>query len=372
MTASTAFGAYQAKRHFGSLDGLRCLCIVMVLWHHNVPIFGPDPDMPRLLTRGFTGVDFFFVLSGYLITTLLLREEDRNGRFSLTGFYWRRFLRIIPLYFLVVTLVAIWWIGVRGQEQWLAQLPYYYVFLANFVEPDIPLLAPTWSLSVEEQYYLIWPGILLLLTAVRLRLALLLAVILLALLVTEEILPQIEPVPANDVAEFILPMTSYSAILIGSMTGLLLHRQAGFTLAWRLLGARATPIVLFAALCVFWHFSPVDLRGWPNLVMHLLMAAILASLVLREDSYAAPVLKLRPIVRIGVISYGLYLWHLIGRHIGVEFAAALGLEGQGAAWAAMPVYVAASIVIAEISFRYYESYFLAMKTRKTKKGPVSG
>ena len=108
-----AFQAYQDVRYFGSLDGLRCLCILMVLWHHSP---ANEPYLPTLFSRGFTGVNFFFVLSGYLITTLLLREEARKGRFSLTGFYRRRALRILPVYFLAVTVSAVFWIGIRGQD----------------------------------------------------------------------------------------------------------------------------------------------------------------------------------------------------------------------------------------------------------------
>ncbi len=93
------YDAYLRRRHFGSLDGLRALCIGAVLWHHS-PLM--DPASPvQLLTRGFTGVDMFFVLSGFLITTLLLREEQATGRISLSAFYWRRALRILPGYLLL-------------------------------------------------------------------------------------------------------------------------------------------------------------------------------------------------------------------------------------------------------------------------------
>lgn len=157
-----AFKAYRDTTRFGSLDGLRFLCILAVLWHHS-PLTPIYLDQLQLAGRGFAGVDFFFVLSGFLITTLLLREEAEKGGFSLRGFYWRRILRIVPVYFLVVTLVAVYFIGWKGQGQWSELLPYYYLFLSNFLVGDIPLLDPTWSLAVEEQYYLIWPLTLLIL-----------------------------------------------------------------------------------------------------------------------------------------------------------------------------------------------------------------
>ncbi|MEE4135728.1 MAG: acyltransferase [Desulforhopalus sp.] len=159
-TSRPEYHVYRSIRHFGSLNGLRFFCIFAVLWHH-APIWTSMQDAPVLLQRGFLGVDFFFVLSGFLITTLLLREEDQNGRFSLKGFYWRRCLRIVPVYFLVVTLLAVYFIGVKGQSEYLELLSFYYLFLSNLLIGDIPILAPTWSLSVEEQYYLVWPLLLL-------------------------------------------------------------------------------------------------------------------------------------------------------------------------------------------------------------------
>lgn len=360
--SSEAYQRYRDRRYFGSLDGLRCFCILLVLWHHRPMLFPEGTDLPMILTRGFTGVDFFFVLSGFLITTLLLREEERDGRFSLRGFYRRRILRIIPLYFLVITLCAIWWIGVRGQAEWWPYLPFYYAFLSNFMEVDIPLLAPTWSLSVEEQYYMLWPAALLLIPALRWRLPLVLGLLAVIYASAQGLLPQAQVI-RTDIVDIRLPDPAYGAILIGSLMALVLHHPKGFARLWPVLGHPMAPLGLFLALIVAWQALPGILLGWPGLVMHLLMAAVLASIVLREDHVLAPVLRWRPIARLGVISYGLYLWHLIGRHVGVEVASGLGLDGVIAGWVALPIYVLATIVVAEISFRWFESYFLRLKTK---------
>lgn len=367
MPASAAYEAYREKRFFGSLDGLRCLCIFLVLWHHRPVLFPEGTELPMILTRGFTGVDFFFVLSGYLITTLLLREEERDGRFSISGFYKRRLLRIVPLYFLVVTLCALWWIGARGQGEWWAYLPYYYLFLANFLENDIPLLAPTWSLSVEEQYYMIWPALMLLIPALTWRVPLVIAATLLIYAAAGGLLPTAEIFKTSE-ATIKLPDPAYGAILLGALMALILHHPRGFAVIWQGLGHRATPLVLFVALVVAWQVLPGMLLGWPSLVMHLLMAGILASIVMREDHMLAPVLQFRPFARVGEISYGLYLWHLIGLHIGNEVAGALGFVGTTAGWVALPIYLAASIVIAELSFRWFESYFLRLKNKSPQSG----
>lgn len=369
QSAETAFEDYRKRRYFGSLDGLRCFCILLVLWHHRPVLFPPGTDLPMILNRGFTGVDFFFVLSGFLITTLLLREEARDGRFSLAGFYRRRILRIVPIYFLVVTLAAVWWIVVRGQDQWLAHLPYYYLFFANFLSGDIPFLAPTWSLSVEEQFYMIWPLLMLALPLARWRVPVLLLLIGLIYASAQGILPR-PTLYQNPPLTIFLPDPSYGALLLGALMAITLNHPKGFAALWGLLGRRETPLVLVGLLCVAWQLLPPVLLGWPSLVMHTLMVLILASIAMREDHILAPVLRLKPIARIGAISYGLYLWHLFGLDFGGRVSAALGFEGLLANWVTLPMYLVASVALAELSFRYFESYFLKLRYPKEKRAPA--
>lgn len=359
--ARAARQAYLDRSYFASLNGLRFLCILAVLWHHS-----PGNGMiqaPQLLQRGFVGVDFFFVLSGFLITTLLLREERRSGRISLGAFYRRRALRILPAYFLLVTLMAIYWIGVKGQHELLGMVPYYYAFLANFLKGDIPLLSITWSLSVEEQYYLLWPALLTILPlAIRLRaglLALLIGLCLLGMLGLADWLdlPRLETRHAS----FALPAMSYMAILCGSLLAVLLHMRAGFAGLWRLCAWRGAPLAWLAGLLAYLQLAPANLLGWPALGMDVLMALCLASLVVREDHALRPALTFAPVARIGEVSYGLYLYHLIGLHIANQAMAQAGLTGPEAGWAVTLIYPLVSILIAEASFRSLERYFLSLK-----------
>lgn len=359
------FDAYRAQRVFGSLNGLRFICIVMVLWHHGT-IWGQMEDPALLLTRGFAGVDFFFVLSGYLITTLLLREESRNGWFSIVDFYRRRALRILPVYMLSVSLISFWWIVVRGQDELIAKLPYYYFFGANFLIEDIPLLSPMWSLAVEEQYYLVWPALLFVVPTLRARAVLLTVLIAVCVAAAGRILPEIEPFPPTDVARFVLPTSSYAAILIGSGTALVLHHKSSFGLAWTIVGRRWAAVFALAATMLSMQLLPPVLMGWPNLIVHGLMAMTVAALVAREDHAAAKALTKGFVSRVGQISYGIYIWHLLGLHLGNEVAAGLGLEGWVGAWVAMIVYLVASFAIAEISFRFFESWFLRLKSRRSR------
>jgi peptidoglycan/LPS O-acetylase OafA/YrhL len=354
--ASGAYRDYIGRTRFGSLDGLRFLCIAAVLWHH-APWWTSMVEPPTITERGFVGVDFFFVLSGYLITTLLLRETRERGSFSLTGFYWRRALRILPVYFFVVTVIAIYMIGVKGRTEFLQILPYYYVFLSNFLVEHITLLQPTWSLAVEEQYYLVWPLVLALLPR-----KLILPVLTLAIAVNVLIImgafggsaPELGPL------RFALPNATYAPILIGSALALLLDKPAVFGALWPVLGRKAAAPVAFGLLLVLLETLPGDLRGLPNLALHLTMAVALACLVMREDHHLAPFLRWRPVARMGEISYGIYLYHLIGLHFATVGLTAAGVTSGPVV---LVVYSAVSFVIADISDRTLERFFRGFRNR---------
>lgn len=359
LSGDAAFQAYRDLARFSCLDGVRFIAIVAVLWHHSA-VPGALENAPMILRRGFMGVDFFFVLSGFLITTLLLREAARKGRFSLRGFYWRRILRIVPIYFLVVTLAAVYAIGVRGQTELAGLVPYYFLFLANFLPDHIPLLSPTWSLSVEEQYYLLWPLLLLVLP----RRALLPALVLLIALNVAGVMGAFAPfgIQAFDRGDlrFALPNSTYAPILIGSALAVLLHHRRGFLALLPVLGHRFAPLGAFAGLAVLLQVAPPDVRGLPNLVIHLAMAAALATLVIRDDNILTPLMAWRPLARIGELSYGIYLYHLFALS---AVNVALHRLGVYDPWAELFVYVLLVIVVSETSFRTFERFFLRFKHR---------
>ncbi|SNR67096.1 acyltransferase family protein [Paracoccus sediminis] len=365
---SMAYKGYLGQPYFASLNGLRFFCILAVLWHHS-PV-NQLIKSPQLLDRGFVGVDFFFVLSGFLITTLLLREERLTGRISLAGFYSRRALRILPAYLLLVTLVSVYWIGIKGQDL-LGLVPYYYTFLANFLKDDISLLSVTWSLSVEEQYYMLWPALLIVMPlSTRLRAGVLAGLIGLFLLTMLGLadwldLPRLE----TAYAIFRLPGMSYTAILSGSLVAVLLHDPAGFRWLWRICAWRGAPLALFAGLLLYLQVTPGSLLGWPALGMNMLMALCVASIAMREDHELRPVLTFAPVARVGEISYGLYLYHLIGLHIANEMVSRSGLAQWQAAWAVTLVYPLISIALAEASFRGFERYFLLLRSRSASCAP---
>ena len=140
---------YLARRTFGSLDGIRAGSILAVIWHHATP---RGAFSLAGLDRGYLGVDMFFVLSGFLIVTLLLREKDRNGSVSLKNFYARRTLRIFPVYYAVLaclTVLYLWKPDAGSAGAFFAELPYYATYTSNWIEPTV--LALTWSLAGHVQ-----------------------------------------------------------------------------------------------------------------------------------------------------------------------------------------------------------------------------
>lgn len=357
-TAVSSHETYRATRHFGSLDGLRFLCIFAVLWHHH-PVRISWGEVSTLFTRGHMGVDFFFILSGFLITTLLLREHDERGHIDLRGFYRRRLVRIVPVYFFVVTMAALWTIGIKGETQYLAKLPYYYLFLSNFLRDHIPLLDPTWSLSMEEQYYMIWPALLIFLRR-RWILPVLLVGIAANIAGVMGLLRPLGIVPmATDHLLFRLEGPTYAPILMGSAVAFILHSRRGFAVLSPLLSFRAAPLLMLALLAGTLHYISGPVEGLPNLFLHSVMCLLLVSLVVREDNGMAPLLRLRPIARIGQISYGIYLYHLgaliiVGQSLRqIDSFTSFGIY--------FVLYFALSLLLAEISFRTLERWFLRFR-----------
>ena len=146
------------------LDGLRAMAILIVVAGHLNVRFEDQPSHRNLLWRmagsGGIGVDVFFVLSGYLITTLLLREFERHGRIDLGSFYLRRAFRILPAFYLYLSAVALL-VPLAGWLVPLRSMVYAGLFLYDYAALPHPwLVGHLWSLAVEEQFYIFWPVLL--------------------------------------------------------------------------------------------------------------------------------------------------------------------------------------------------------------------
>lgn len=142
---------YLETRRFPALDGVRAVAaLLVVIFHYGGPSW--------VQANGWIGVHLFFVLSGYLITTLALREEASNGRVSLAEFYIRRAFRILPVNYVVMGVVVVFayfrGMGLR-QSGIVATLPWNVVFLGEY--HFMALYGHSWTLGVEQKFYLVWP-----------------------------------------------------------------------------------------------------------------------------------------------------------------------------------------------------------------------
>lgn len=156
------------RGHIPALDGVRGLAILLVIAFHSRVAFANSTEISylgfRLLGLGWSGVDLFFVLSGFLITGILLDSRDAPGYFR--TFYLRRALRIFPLYFaylfLILVVARFAWRGYSGTDLWQGTNPWWYVtYLLNWKADhgyNDHLLGHLWSLAIEEQFYMVWPA----------------------------------------------------------------------------------------------------------------------------------------------------------------------------------------------------------------------
>lgn len=343
---STASSTSQAHRRFletarfGSLDGLRCASVMGVVWLHASSV------QDGLLGRGGLGVNMFFVISGFLITTLLLREHRRRGAIDLRGFYIRRTLRIFPLYFAVlaayVVLVLLTRQGTPEGESFLGNLPAFATYTSNwFVELDAGNAVPfyfSWSLATEEQYYLVWP--LLLLALLRFgRRGVALALAVLAVMVGLDQLFTHSIRGAGFLGTVLASVAT--PICLGSGLAIALHSGRGF----RVLGpVFAHPAAAPAALVL----TLAALQWMPVLVVELCMTLLVASVCVREEHALAPPLRWRPVAFVGMVSYGIYLMHMLAVN-----AVRPVLDTERG----IDVFMVASLVViamAAVSHRYFE------------------
>lgn len=293
--------------YFAFIDGMRALAVLgVILFHFDLGVGG-----------GYIGVDVFFVLSGFLITSILAARVNQPAGEYFAHFYERRARRILPALAIMslLSVAAAYFLLLPGDmESFGKSLRDMAVFFSNFsfarkvgyfdtVSHAKPLLH-TWSLAVEEQFYLLFPP-LLLVVARLLKGTMQRVAVLLALLFTVSLAASIALLPTKPEAAFFLPHTRAWELLAGSLVALLGTRYVP--------GARVANIVSTGALatllfCMSAYSATTPFPGMAA-VPPVIASALLIWANLRNPSFAARLLSWRPLVYIGLISYGLYLYH---------------------------------------------------------------
>jgi peptidoglycan/LPS O-acetylase OafA/YrhL len=289
----------------GALDGLRALSFLSVLGCHLT--------LPGMANGG-VGVNVFFVLSGYLITTLLLAERDRNGRIGLGNFYLRRGIRLLPALLALVTFWTAYTLATQPgptRSLELRAVPYVLLYVGNWRrafdgQGALYWFGHTWSLSIEEQFYLIWPILLVIAARWGGRRAVLVTAV------------------AGSVASGALRLalwhgtgsvgriynstdTVADQLLIGCALAVLLSMNRERMRRVCRIGALPGALVLVALVPIAqWQYFRFTV-GYT--VVAVAAALVVGYLVLEPRSVAARALASRPLAFVGVISYGLYLWH---------------------------------------------------------------
>ncbi|ASW00115.1 hypothetical protein CJU94_19355 [Paraburkholderia aromaticivorans] len=295
---------HQNAGRIAGLDGLRALSVLAVFLSHT-GLAGVD--------GGFIGVDVFFVLSGFLITRLLAAEYARARRISLAAFYGRRARRLYPALFGVLAAVAIYCSmfepRLSGPLEVLPALLYVMNWVRAFGGYDAVLTGHTWSLAIEEQFYLLWPLILLgLMTLDRRRALIGLVAIALAICGWRYWLFSVDHVSLARIYSGF--DTHTDGLIYGALLALLSHervRQLGYL--WPV-GAGYLCLALFNPHVVGFAVNP---HGYA--VTAIAAALVIARVVTAQSSLLVRGLDVSPLAGLGRVSYGFYLWHYPVIHV---------------------------------------------------------
>jgi len=299
-----------------TLDGIRGIAIVLVLLGHTAANYNPlGPELRRWLVvfaNPQTGVRLFFVLSGYLITKLLLAERERTGRISLWRFYGRRALRIFPAYYVYLLLLALsapWLTPEIGKRCWLAAVTFTWNYSSLWISPaptEVWNLGHTWTLAMEQQFYLLWP--LLFLLRSRRRLGWFVAALIVWCPVAR--VSSYFLFPSQRGLLTVMFHTGCDSLIVGCAAALLLHSRGRLPV----LRSWGNPVALGATIWLA-LVSPVTgelIRGFPVAIGYTIDAGAAAWLIAWLDHapppWASRVLGSRLLVGLGVLSYSLYLW----------------------------------------------------------------
>jgi peptidoglycan/LPS O-acetylase OafA/YrhL len=357
-------------RHLAALDGLRGVAIILVMLFHATLYRGPRPS------GGFLGVDLFFVLSGFLITALLVDEWERTSGVALRAFYARRALRLLPALFALIAVVllapGLFYQSARSwRDATLAAL-----HTTNWVMAyggSVGFFDHTWSLTIEEQFYLLWPPLLVLLLSLGARRRYVLAVVGLGILAATWLRFEWWEGPESVRRLYYGLDTRFDGLLIGCLLALALswNLVSRSRRVERAIQAAAVVSAVVLAVCVLTmeEESRLTYQGLGSLAL-LACAALVLHVVHCPSRLSRLLLENRPLVWVGRISYGLYLWHfpIFNGLLNPTRMEKMGISGP----ALLTVRFAVAFLVAALSFALIERPFLRLKRRFARRRAATG
>ncbi|HEY4379468.1 MAG TPA: acyltransferase [Acidobacteriaceae bacterium] len=365
------------SRHSPELDGVRGLAILGVLLAHGVLFLGvmPDSHKGRLLTMalvpGWGGVDLFFTLSGFLITGILLRARKRPRYFS--SFYMRRILRIFPIYylFLILTVVLVHFAptisyliptGFRLRLSYFFYLQNWPVFWSSWAGLTT-LWGAFWSLAVEEQFYMIWPTVI---RYVNLRTVALACIAGFLLGWPERAYMMHRHPDLFGVMQW--PFSRLDGMLLGASIAIYKEiRGRAVPLSWAISSFIAGAAV-FAWILLFHSSELVAGNGFDvwgiGVTGYALMSGGLIAATQHRVKWLHRVLTIRPLLVLGRLSYGMYVYHLTIYMLIISFQPLSKYKASTSIISPL-IWIACSILlvtgVAELSFQCVETPFLKLK-----------
>jgi peptidoglycan/LPS O-acetylase OafA/YrhL len=379
-----------ARHHVDSLDGIRAIAILMVLAFHFRMTGLPFRE------AGYLGVDVFFVLSGFLITSLLFAERRRTNRVSMRGFYFRRAVRLVPVAAVLLAIGAVVFVFAPTTYSWRPQpiaFPAVVFSWMNWLDVWRPtaggVLAHTWSLSIEAQFYFVWPPLLVFALARRVRLRYVLVVLggLVALAVGLRVrawaaAPPAVPKSAPDVTRYLVgsarghawsrwyfgSFSHMDGLIVGAMAAIVLTRTTirAFVARHRVAAQVALGVATLVGAALYVKASWVGVGGfipvWGLLPFEVCVAVIVVVLAAVPRTVAGSLLGCAPMVWIGRRSYAMYMLHI------PVWIVVVRLEGDVSLTVVSWIALVGTFVVAELSFRFVETPALRWRRRRAAPG----
>ncbi len=362
-----------ARFYHSELDILRFFAFFMVFVHHAIPHdvafwtrFGVAAPLARLIggtaAMGAFGVDVFFALSAYLITELLLREKEQFGEVDLRAFYVRRVLRIWPLYFAFVAFAAMLTLVNPGQHIGL-RTGLAFTFLAGnwwIVFHGFPssIIFPLWSVSIEEQFYVTWPAI-----ARRISERAMVVVALAMLGVATATRFYLGTHHAGETQVWCNTLARLDPIAAGILLAVALRGEAP-----KLTPLARAALAAFGFACLAMAANYWVIKGDPlatsSMVLGYPAVALGASALLLSALADNAILNKSAFVYLGRISYGLYVFHVLGLFLSDYVVKDAGAS-LGRYLLRDAIALAATIALSAASYRWLETPFLRLKQRFT-------
>ncbi|GAB3741502.1 hypothetical protein GCM10027594_21200 [Hymenobacter agri] len=345
----------QPRVFFPNLNGLRFLAVLLVVIDHaeglradyGLSNYWYVPAIPLL---GQLGVDLFFVLSGFLITYLLLAEKQKLGTIDFRAFYLRRMLRIWPLYYVLVFLALFVFPHIdllyhpgltpRVAPDLGVKTLLYAVMLPNVAKelyPAVPFASQAWSIGVEEQFYLVWPVVVFYSSRYYRNFLLLAAVVFVVMQLSWALTgPSRQLVPVNELTDFIKHFLTFFRIqcmAIGGVFAVLLFRRKGRLLDW--LTSRPVQVAVWLVLPVL-IVRGQEVRYFTHELYAVLFEILILNLALTQSSLVS--LRSAWLDYLGRILYGLYMFHSLAIGLAIRL---LGVNRLSATANHAAVYVVA-------------------------------